>query len=68
MGFLFPKPPKIVAPPAPPAGVADPAVQAAQAAELERQKKRRGFAATILTSPQGVLGAAPTTKKTLLGS
>lgn len=35
--------------------------------ELAARKRRKGRRATILTSPQGLLGEAPTEKKVLLG-
>lgn len=38
------------------------------AAEVREKGRRRRAASTILTSPQGVLEAAPTQIKTLLGS
>jgi hypothetical protein len=64
--LFAPKPPKL--PPGPPAPTPDsPEVLAAKAAELERRKKRQGFASTILTGATGVLSPAPTVAKTLLG-
>ncbi len=59
-------PPLPAAPPPPPT-MADPAVtQAATDAEA-RAKAAAGFGSTIATSPQGVLGTANTSLKTLLG-
>jgi hypothetical protein len=43
------------------------AVSEARRRELEEARRRRGFGATILTSPLGVLGAPLTQGKTLLG-
>jgi len=54
-------------PPVPP----DPPIKPKDTKEIERVEKRaarkRGTQATILTSGQGLLSEAPTTKKTLLG-
>lgn len=66
------KPPKPVfiaapAPPAPPSPTGEDVTKAVQD-QRSREKRRRGFGATILTGGQGVLGAAPTSATTLLGS
>lgn len=63
MSFLSPSKPKQVEMPAVPDET-----QAENAALMEsmKQKKRRGFASTILTDSDSI-GAAPTRKKTLLG-
>jgi hypothetical protein len=58
------------APPTPPASTDESTRQAADAAaraELEEQERRRRRG-TIVTSPMGVLGEAPVTRKSLLGT
>lgn len=58
-----PKPP----PPAPP----PPEMQDAgvvEARDSERLRRRGAISKTLLTGPQGVTSAAPTTMKTLLGA
>jgi len=42
-----------------------PEVKEAAAAEALRLKKRKGYASTILTGPEGVTGEATTKKETL---
>ena len=64
MGALFGKQPKVPPPPPPPPTIDD-ATAAQQSADAAR--KRRGYAATVLTGPTGV-GKSPTAQKTLLGS
>jgi hypothetical protein len=59
-------PPLPAAPPPPPTP-ADPAVGQAATDAMARAKAAAGFGSTIATSPQGVLGAANTSLKTLLG-
>jgi hypothetical protein len=58
--------------PAPPAPITQPeiATEADKAAEEVKSKARKasGRSSTILTSPLGVVGAAPVATKTLLGS
>ncbi len=63
MSFLSPSGPKMQELPPMPTEV-----DADQAAILEgrKQKKRKGFASTVLTSEES-MGVAPTKKKTLLG-
>jgi hypothetical protein len=39
----------------------------ARAEALARQRKQRGRASTIMTSPEGAMGEAPVARKTLLG-
>lgn len=68
MGFLSPKPPAIVAPPAPPQA-ADPIAKeqaTVDTAALERRKS--GRRSTILTGGLGVQGQANTEVKRLLGA
>jgi hypothetical protein len=54
-------------PPPPPVEKTDQAAQEAAARAREMQRKRRGRASTILTSPQGDLGMTQEKGKTLLG-
>lgn len=65
--FSAPKSPKLPPPPPPPPQLPQGDVQAAGADERRRAQMEAGVASTILTSPQGVLGNADTTKKALLG-
>lgn len=72
MGGLFRAPtPEVVAPPPPPEPAPSPAPQAepaAAAAESRIQSRARSVqAATLATSPRGVLSAVPVTRKSLLG-
>ena len=63
MSFLSPSTPKMQElPPVPTEADADNAALM----ENQKQKKRRGFASTILTDTES-MGVAPTKKKTLLG-
>ncbi len=62
MGFFKSK--KLELPPLPPIPTAG---DAASKAKEDIIKKRRRMSQTILTSPQGVTGAATTERKTLLG-
>ncbi len=59
-------PPPVAAPPPVPT-VAAPPVQAASQQLLDTEAQQYGRASTIMTSGQGVLGAPPTLRKTLLG-
>ena len=59
--------PPLPAPPPPPPTPADPAVAKAATDAMSRAKAAAGYGSTILTSPQGVSGAANTALKTLLG-
>ncbi|SKA37736.1 hypothetical protein SAMN02745126_05948 [Enhydrobacter aerosaccus] len=59
--------PPLPAPPPSPPTTADPAVSQAAADAMSRAKAASGFGSTIATTPQGVLGAANTSLKTLLG-
>ncbi len=61
MGFLFPQSP----PPAPAKDDTD--IQEEALRERRRRLLARGRASTRLTGGQGVAGAAPTLRKTLLG-
>jgi len=65
MSGLFGKAPKPEPPPPPPPAIADEAV--GDAAEIERLRKRRGRAATLLTSGEGITSVADVARKTLLG-
>lgn len=68
MGFLSPKPPRPLAPPAPPPVARDnDDVEEARRKERTAARLRRGRAATILTSGAGLTGAAPIGRKHLLG-
>lgn len=66
MSFFAPDPPK-PADPIPPPTLEDPAVEEARRKELAAARKARGRATSLLTGGQGVEGAAPTERTTLLG-
>ena len=51
----------------PPPVIEDPAIEEAKRRERERLRKKRGRGASILTGPQGDLGPANVSLKTLLG-
>lgn len=59
-----PKPP---APPAPPPTMQDPQIGAAGLTARNRAAAAGGIMSNVATGPQGVIGATPTTGKTLLG-
>ena len=63
MSFLAPDPPKM---PEMPPMPAKPDTEAARMAESMKQRRRKGFASTILAGSDS-LGSAPVKKKTLLG-
>lgn len=50
-----------------PPEAANKAVQSAQAEEARQARRRKGLLSTMITGAQGVTGAAPTAKKSLLG-
>jgi hypothetical protein len=67
MGFGGASPPAVTQAPPPPT-TSDADVQAAQTAQAQLLAKQKGYAASILTSGQGVTGAPPALgTKTLLG-
>lgn len=53
--------------PEPPADKTSTQVQEEAAAARSQNRKRKGYASTILTPAEGQLGAATTNRKTLLG-
>lgn len=62
-----PAPPPLPPEPPPPPTEADPAVARANQQNRQRAALARGRSDTILTSAQGLIGSANTTKKSLLG-
>ena len=66
MSFLKPEAPA-VQPLTPPPTESDADVQRKKAEEIRRLRMARGRSSTILTGGMGVLGGAPTERKTLLG-
>lgn len=65
-GSSQPAPPPVVAPPPPPT-LSDPAVSAASRAEQQAAARARGRASTALTGGAGLMMAAPSQQKMLLG-
>lgn len=62
-----PAAPELPPEPPPPPTPVDPAVSRSRQRERSNAAIAQGRASTILTTPQGLLGEAETTKKTLLG-
>lgn len=67
MSFLKPEAPPSVAPYKAPPTASDEDIQKKKAEEIARLRRMRGRGSTIMTGGMGVLGGAPTQKKTLLG-
>lgn len=71
MSFLVSSPSPAPVPAAAPLGLSPEEIaakEASEGSEKARQKKKKGFSSTLLTGAGGLQSAAPTDKKTLLGS